>query len=82
MDFNGGLGDVLVVELDGAFYAGECAANGRNHQVLDGELSRRMRGINLPGGSFRGRGQGKTGCQSGGDCDAREKLAHGCCLLK
>src|SRR5580704_11330771 len=40
-----------------------------------------MRGVDLPGGSCGEGGQGKSGCQSGGDCDTREKLAHGCCLL-
>src|SRR5579859_280449 len=80
-DVHGRFGDVLIVELDGALHAGKCAADGGNRQMLYGKLRGRMRGIDLPVGSSRGGGQRKNRCESGGECDARENLAHGCYLL-
>src|SRR5262249_42835251 len=58
---DGGLADVLVVPIYGAVYAFELAAHGGNHEVLDGEASGRVRGIDLPS---RGGGQRRKARQS------------------
>src|SRR5262245_14302222 len=72
-DVDGGLADVLIVPNDGAADALELAADGGNHEVLDGEACSSVCGIDLPSCGGCGSGECQHGCEGSAEREFCER---------